>query len=66
MSASDPLVVVEEEALDDEDVNPRRLRVRHLGFNRQVDSMGTGKLDWVFLPAFDSVYHGLHVEGSDD
>ena len=66
MSVSDPLVVVEEEALDDEDVHPRCRRVRHLGVNRHSDSMGTGKLDWIFLPAFDSVYHGLHVEGSDD
>ena len=57
---------VKQKALHDEDVDPRRLRVRRLRFNRQVDSMGTGKLDWVLLPAFDSVYHGLHVEGRDD
>lgn len=56
------LVVVDEEALHDENVEPI---VVLISLWRQADAVGTGELDWVLLPAFDSADHGFHVQGSD-
>lgn len=59
------LVVVDEEALNDENVDPIALRVSLVSLGRQADTVGAGELDGVLLPALDSADHGLHVQGSD-
>lgn len=61
----DTLVVVDEKTLHDENMDALLLPVGILGFRWQADSMWAGKLDWVLLPAFYSVDHGLHVQGGD-
>lgn len=57
-------VVVEQEALHDQDVG-LLIRVGHVGFGRQSDAVGTGELHWVLHPAFYCVGHGLHIDGCD-
>lgn len=59
------LVVVDEEALHDENVDPIVLRIALVSLRRQADAVRAGELDGVLLPALDSVDHGLHVQGSD-
>lgn len=61
ISARDPLVVVDEESLHDEKMDP----ILRVGFRCQADAMGAGKLDRVLLPAFHSVDHSLHVQSRD-
>lgn len=61
----DLLIVVDEEALHDENVDSFLLWVGFVCFRWQADAVRAGKLDWVLLPAFHSVDHSLHVQGSD-
>lgn len=56
------LVVVDEEALHDENVDPR---VALVSLRRQADAVRAGELDWVLLPALHSADHSIHVQGSD-
>lgn len=54
-------VVVKQESFNDQDVG-LLLRVGHVSCGRQWDTVGAGKLHWVFNPAFNGVGHGLHIQ----
>lgn len=54
-------VVVKQESLYDENVG-LLFRVGHVSCRRQWDTVGAGKLDWVFNPSSHGVGHGLHVQ----
>lgn len=61
----DLLVIVDEKALHNEDMDAFLLRVSLIILGRQADAMGAGELDRVLLPSSHRVGHGLHVQGVD-
>lgn len=58
----DPLVVVDEEALHDENMDTC---IAVLGFRWQADTVRARKLYRVLLPALHGADHRLHVQGRD-
>lgn len=57
---ADLLVVIDEEALHDENMDGLAVGVRG-----QADAVGAGELDRVLLPALHGADHGLHVQSGD-
>lgn len=57
-------VVIEQEALNDQDVG-LLIGISHIGGKRHSNTMRASKLHWVLNPALYCVGHGLHVQSCD-